>query len=138
MTQQWDKESRDALIAYRMKRADETMQEADLMIKESLYHGAINRLYYACYYATVAILLKNGIQAQTHAGVKTMLGLHFVSKGLIPIEIGRILTTLFERRQTGDYDDFVLCDQSEVVELREKAVAYIDCMKSLLSDTEEQ
>ena len=28
MTQQWDKESRDALIAYRMKRADETMQEA--------------------------------------------------------------------------------------------------------------
>ena len=58
-----------------------------------------------------------------------MLGLHFVSKGLIPIEIGRILTTLFERRQTGDYDDFVLCDQSEVVELREKAVAYIDCMK---------
>jgi uncharacterized protein (UPF0332 family) len=60
-----------------------------------------------------------------------MLGLHFVSKGLIPIEIGRILTTLFERRQTGDYDDFVLCDQSEVVELREKAVAYIDCMKSM-------
>ena len=67
-----------------------------------------------------------------------MLGLHFVSKGLVPIEIGRILTTLFERRQTGDYDDFVLCDQSEVDELREKAVAYIDCMKSLLSDMDEQ
>lgn len=138
MTQQWDDESRAALIAYRINRADETMQEADLMIKERLYHGAINRLYYACYYATVAILLKKGIQSQTHAGVKAMLGLHFVSKGLIPIEIGRILTTLFERRQTGDYDDFVLCDQNDVIDLREKAVAYIDYAKSLLSESDNQ
>ena len=44
MKQQWDKESKEALIAYRISRADETMQEADLMINEHLYHGAINRL----------------------------------------------------------------------------------------------
>ena len=132
MTQQWDNESREALIAYRMNRADETLREADLMINEHLYHGAINRLYYACYYASIAILLKKGIQAQTHSGVKTMIGLHFVTKGLIPIETGRAFTTLFERRQSGDYDDFVLCDQNEAKELRTKAITYIDCIKSLL------
>ena len=131
MTQQWDNESRDALIAYRMNRANETLREADLMINEHLYHGAINRLFYACYYASIAILLKKGIQAQTHSGVKTMIGLHFVSKGLIPIETGRAFTTLFERRQSGDYDDFVLCDQNEANELRTRAISYIDCIKSL-------
>ena len=49
MTQQWDDESKQALIAYRVTRADETIQEAELMYNEGLYHGAINRLYYACY-----------------------------------------------------------------------------------------
>ncbi len=36
-------------------------------------------LYYACYYAVAALLLKYDIQTQTHNGVKTMPGLHFVS-----------------------------------------------------------
>lgn len=138
MTQQWDKESKEALIAYRISRADETMQEADLMINEQLYHGAINRLYYACYYATIALLLHHGIQAQTHSGVKTMLGLHFISKGLMPIEIGRTITTLFERRQTGDYDDFVMCDSNEVAKLRGDADKYIAFVKTLLSQPDQQ
>ena len=76
-----DEESRKALLAYRMQRAYDTMKEAEVMIRETFYNAAINRMYYACYYATVALLLKNNIQTQTHNGVKTMLGLHFVSTG---------------------------------------------------------
>lgn len=110
MTQQWDKESKKALIAYRTTRADDTLREAELMYQEGFYNGAINRLYYACYYITIALLLKNDIQAQTHSGVKTMFGLHFVSKETVPYEIGKTFTTLFEKRQTGDYDDFVICE----------------------------
>ena len=68
-----DEESRKALIAYRMQRAYDTMKEAEVMIRETFYNAAINRMYYACYYATVALLLNNNIQTQTHNGVKTML-----------------------------------------------------------------
>ncbi len=32
MTEQWDKESKEALIAYRINRADETLREAELML----------------------------------------------------------------------------------------------------------
>ena len=53
-----DEESRKALIAYRMQRAYDTMKEAEVMIRETFYNAAINRMYYACYYATVALLLK--------------------------------------------------------------------------------
>ena len=67
-----DKESKKALVAYRIQRAYETLREAEVMIRESFYNAAINRLYYACYYATVALLLKYDIQTQTHNGVKTM------------------------------------------------------------------
>ena len=137
MTEQWDKESKEALIAYRINRADETLREAELMYDEGLYNGAVNRLYYACYYISIALLLKKDIQAQTHSGVKTMISLHYISKGIIPKEIDKYLLLLFERRQSGDYDDFVLCDD-DVIDLRDKAIAYITCAKSLLSEKDEQ
>ena len=80
-----DEESRQALIKYRMERAYDSMNEAKLLADESFYNAAINRLYYACYYAAVALLLANDIPAQTHSGVKTMLGLHFITKGTVVI-----------------------------------------------------
>lgn len=84
MKETLDEQSRKELVVYRLDRADETMQEASLMAKEGHYNAAVNRLYYACFYAVQALLLKNQIAATTHAGVKSMLGLHFVSKGVLP------------------------------------------------------
>lgn len=43
----------------------------------------MNRLYYACYYAVTALLISNGLNATTHAGVRTMLGLKFIKTGLV-------------------------------------------------------
>lgn len=106
-----DEKSRNALISYRLQRAHETLKEAQVMMREAFYNAAVNRLYYACYYAAVALLLKYNIQAQSHNGVKTMLGLHFVSTGLLPLRIGKTFSTLFEKRKSGDYDDFVYCDK---------------------------
>lgn len=133
MTQQWDNESKRALIAYRIKRADDTLKEAELMFQEGYYNGAINRLYYACYYATIALLLKNDIQAQTHSGVKAMFGLHFVSKKIIPYEIGKTLTSLFEKRQTGDYDDFAIYERQDVENLLQDANEFVRFIKTLIN-----
>ena len=88
-----DEESRKALIAYRLQRAYETLKEAEVMIRESFYNAAVNRMYYACYYAAVALLLKYDIQTQTHNGVKTMLGLHFISTGKLSLKIGKTFST---------------------------------------------
>ena len=136
MTQQWDNESRVALIKYRISRADDAMAEAKLLANQGFYNTAINRLYYACYYMSIALLLKKNIQTQTHSGVKTMISLHFVTKGIIPRDVGKALSVLFERRQSGDYDDFVLCDQNDVDELSKKAMAYVEFLKGLLSKPE--
>ena len=129
-----DEESRKALIAYRMQRAYDTMKEAEVMIRETFYNAAINRMYYACYYATVALVLKNNIQTQTHNGVKTMLGLHFVSTGKLPLRIGKTFTTLFEKRHSGDYDDFMFCDKEMVDELFPQAELFIKSVDELLKE----
>ncbi|HIZ04356.1 MAG TPA: HEPN domain-containing protein [Candidatus Phocaeicola gallistercoris] len=135
MKESLDQESRDLLIAYRIERAYGSLKEAKLMAQGGFYNASINRLYYACYYMAVALLLKNNISAQTHSGVKTMLGMHFTSKGKLSISASKIFTTLFEKRHSSDYDDFVYCDQEMFDELYPKAEAFIEEIKKLIKSS---
>ena len=132
MKEELSEESRLSLVNYSLYRAKETMKEAELLKKECFYNAAVNRLYYACYYAVVALLLKNNIQAQTHGGVKTMFGMHFVASGKISIKIGRIFATLFEKRHSGDYDDFIYYDSDMVNELYSQSEIFIEEITNII------
>ena len=66
------------LVRYRMERAFETWQEARLMLEHGHLHGAANRIYYACFYATVALLLTKGLSSPKHNGVMALFNRHFV------------------------------------------------------------
>ena len=132
MNETLDEQSRITLVKYRLDRADETLQEAELLAKEGYFNATVNRLYYACFYATLALLVRNEITTASHAGVKTMLGLHFVSKGLLALEHGKTFSRLFEIRHSGDYDDFVYCDQEMINEYTPKAKAFVEAVKELI------
>lgn len=137
MKETLDEQSRQALIQYRIERADETMEEVRILADSGHYNAAVNRLYYACFYAVQALLLKHHIAANTHAGVKMMLGLHFISKGIISVEHGKTFNTLFEKRHSGDYEAFVYCDKALVDEFIPLAGAFIEKIKELLGDNEQ-
>jgi uncharacterized protein (UPF0332 family) len=49
-----------ALIKYRIERAEETYNEALLMRTGDHWNACANRLYYACFYAVSALLVKYG------------------------------------------------------------------------------
>ncbi len=133
MKETLDEQSREALVQYRLDRADETLKEVEILAKESHFNAAANRLYYACYYAVSALLVAKGLNAQSHSGTKTLLGLHFVSKGLLPNEYGKTFSRLFEIRHSGDYDDFVFCDKEMIDEYTPKANDFINAIKALLN-----
>ena len=61
MKQQLSEENVKALVTYRLNRAKETLAEVPNLRDMGYYNTAINRLYYACYYALVALLIKNHI-----------------------------------------------------------------------------
>ena len=134
MNETLDEQSRTDLVKYRIERANETLQEARLLAKEGYYNAAFDRLYYACFYVALALLVKNGISTSSHAGVRTMLGLHFVSKGLLEKEHGKTFSRLFEIRHSGDYDDFVYCDKEMADEYTPLAEAFIQRIKELLEE----
>src|SRR5690554_1514859 len=74
---------RTEIIRLRLENSQTSLDEAKLLIDNEYWNAAINRMYYACYYAVSALLISRGIQAHTHAGVRQMLGLHFVKTGFL-------------------------------------------------------
>jgi uncharacterized protein (UPF0332 family) len=91
-------DDREKLVSYRINKAKETLQEVDLHIESELWNTAVNRLYYACFYAVNALLVRYEIKTKTHAGVRQMLALHFIKTGLIPEESGRYYSILLDKR----------------------------------------
>lgn len=132
MKETLDEQSRLGLIHYRIERADETLEKVGILAERGHYNAAVNRLYYACFYATQALLLKHHITATTHAGVKSILGQHFISKGVIAIDHGKTFNILFEKRHSSDYEAFAYCDKALVDDLTPLAEAYVQKIKELL------
>ena len=97
------------------------------------YNAAVNRLYYACYYAASALLLNCEIEANTHNGVKTQLSMHFVRTGHLSLDHGATFSLLFEKRQASDYSDFAYCDLALINTLRPRAEAFINAMEQLIN-----
>lgn len=122
------------LIAYRLNRATETLSEIEIHVNNGLWNTAINRLYYACYYAASALLLANDINASTHSGVRQMLGLHFVKTGKISSELGKVFTDLFDKRHASDYDDFISVSREDVEDLLPPAKEFIEKIITLLEE----
>jgi uncharacterized protein (UPF0332 family) len=109
------------------------MEEADYNAKGGYYNAAVNRLYYACFYVASALMLSENIDASTHNGIKAMLGLKYVKTGKIDSKYGRIYQQLFENRQSGDYEDFVYCDQELYDRLRPQADEFITVINRLIN-----
>lgn len=128
-----NQEERQELVKYRIIKARETFNEIYLHIENELWNTAVNRLYYACYYAVIALLIDKDIHAQTHSGVRQMFGLHFVKSGLIDKESGKFFTDIFDMRQTGDYDDYIDFKKEDVLDLIEPANELISKIEILLS-----
>lgn len=118
MKQDLDEKSRESLMNYRLQRAKETLREADILIEQNCYNAAVNRLYYACYYAVVALLVKYNVEAHTHQGVKQMFGLHFIATGKIENKHSRFYSQLFNDRISDDYDDFLIFDEEQLASMR--------------------
>ena len=134
MKEQLSHENLNALVTYRYQRANDTIKEVPYLKQQGYYNTAINRLYYACYYAAIALLIKHGINPSTHAGVKQMIGMHFVATNRLSRESGRCFSLLFERRHSSDYDDFAYSSEEEIDELLPKAMAFIEAIGSLLKE----
>ncbi len=122
MKDQFDSSSLEEFVYYRIKRAEETLSEADLLAKNGFYSGAINLLYYACYYSDTA-------NASTHNGVRAMFALKYIKSGKMDMSHGKFFNEIFEKRHSNDYDDFAFCDKETFEYFRPKSEELIKAIK---------
>ena len=103
------------LIKYRLERAKDTLEDAQILAEREKWNSAMNRLYYAAYYAVMALLLHSGLKPGTHNGAKSNFSNHFIKPEKIDKEYGKIYSQLFTWRQKGDYDDFLVFEEENVM-----------------------
>lgn len=96
-----DKE-RENLISYRIS----TSIDLSNHIEKGYWNSATNRMYYACFHAVSALLIKHDHRVSSHKGTRILFGRYFVSKGLIRPILGNVYSDLFQNRHSGDYTDY--------------------------------
>lgn len=96
------------LISYRLERADEAINAAHLLLENGMLVSAMNRVYYAMFYAVQSLLVLHGVSFSKHGKVKGYFNREFIKSGKISLEYGRLYNKAFEYRQKFDYVDFPL------------------------------
>lgn len=129
-------EERYALVSYRVEKAHATFEQAKANVANGYWDLIANRLYYAAYYATSALLLQNGYSVQTHNGIIQMLGMHFIKTGKLDKRWGNIYSRLFSNRQTGDYGDMFGLTEEQVLPLVSQTEEYINVICSMIENAQ--
>jgi uncharacterized protein (UPF0332 family) len=102
------------LIRYRLNRAKETLEEAQVMFDSGHFYGAANRIYYACFYAVVALLLTKNLSSSKHSGVVSLFNKHLVKSGEIPKDMGNFYSRMFDNRLESDYGELLEIEPDEI------------------------
>lgn len=89
-------------------------------------------MYYTCFYLITALYAKHNITTHTHAGVKAVFGLQFIKEGLVEAKWGKLLATLFDKRQIGDYGDFAVLTQEDILPLLKEVEEFRAMIMKLL------
>jgi len=125
-------EWKNDLVQHRMNHAKETLEDAHILAQAQRWNACVNRLYYACFYAVSALLVTDGLSSSKHSGIRGLFNKEYVKPGIIPKELARIYNDLFERRQEGDYVDFVNFEESQVTPWIPKAEELIVHVSALI------
>jgi uncharacterized protein len=129
--------TKEDLIIYRLIRAKEALDDARILVEKARWNSAINRLYYAAYYAVITLLLNIDLCPKTHNGVKTNFSEHFIKNGTLPKEYGKLYSQLFTWRQKGDYSDLFYFDSEKVIPYIEPVEKLIDLIAKQINLIEE-
>lgn len=124
--------TKNDLINYRIARAKDTYDDALILSEREKWNSTINRLYYATYYAVMAILLDSDLKPTTHNGAKSNFSEYFIKTGKIDSKYGKMYSQLFTWRQKGDYDDLFDFNKDIVMPYFEPVYNFISLIENMI------
>lgn len=128
-----EQQARDALVKLWMAKAKDALDSARLEAQQDHISFAVNRLYYACFYAVTALLLKDGKQFKKHSAVKSEFVRNYIKSGKIDARWNRFYQQLFDDRQEGDYVPTAVFDKQDVLESLEQTEEFTNVINQLIT-----
>ncbi len=123
-----------ALVRYRMEQAQEAVDAARLLVERGHYRSAINRAYYAMFYAVLALLATLNKETGRHSGAISLFDLHFVKSGSFPREFSRWIHDAFDLRQRSDYMGKSTVSMEDATEAVSNASVFVDRARTILQE----
>ena len=128
-----ERNGKEALIAVWLEKSDDSLQSAKIELKEGHTVFALNRIYYACFYAATALLLKGGKQYSKHSAAAADLNRLFIKPGIIDKKWNKFYQRLFDDKQYGDYHPTLSFDADDIASRIEGAREFIHVIRDLIS-----
>ncbi|MEA5023439.1 hypothetical protein SDC9_21115 [bioreactor metagenome] len=109
----------NGLSEWRLERAMDTFNDGEQLLAIGSNQGAINRFYYAAFYAVRALLALNKLDSPKHSGVMSLFNKEFVKTQIISKESSKTFTNVFALRAQADYEDFKIFSTEEAKKVRD-------------------
>lgn len=119
-------------IDQRLKKCRQALGDAYYLLQDERYLAAVNRMYYAAFYAITAFFASKNWVVKTHSGVKSKVYIELTSQKLITIEESKTFDLLSSKRHEFDYDDEVDYNVKDILHLYEKTKEFIIKIESLI------
>lgn len=126
--------TKESLVNETLKLAENTLEEAKVLLEANKIRGALSRAYYAMFDASRALLYSKGVETKTHKGVIALLGEHFVRTKELDVWFSKTIKNAFNLRQEGDYEVEVNFGKEAVEETVKDAEKFVKSVKDFLKE----
>jgi hypothetical protein len=127
-----NEDQRTEVVRYWWSKGEESLASAHRELAAGSYIFAMNRVYYAAFYAVSAALLERKLQFAKHTGVRATFHREFIKNGLLDIRWGKLYDQLFEDRQEGDYIALVSFEPEYVEAQLEQCIQFLAALRPLV------
>lgn len=125
-------EDRNALIAYRIEKAKEAIEDVQFLLDNNKLNLAINRIYYGMFYSLTALALKYKFNTSKHLPLIGWFNKNFVKENIVDLKYGQIIHRAYDKRSKGDYGDYIKFSKDEVLELFQEMKDFIERIEKLI------
>ena len=129
-----ENEARQEIVAYWMRKAEEALESGQSELTAGRLDFAVNRAYYACFYAASAVLLEMGKKFVKHSGLRGAVHRDLVKSGLLDPRWGKVFDRTFENRQSADYAALWDFELEQVREIVKESDGFVRQMEQLLQE----
>lgn len=130
-------EQRVELAALRLANADQALADARKLLESDSLRGAVNRVYYAMFYAVSALAIARNQVLRKHSALIGWFQKEYAKTELLARTHGRALQKAFEDRSEADYEDYITIAPDSVSARIAEADALIDAIRGHLRGCEE-